>query len=268
MRYILFFIAVIWSSINMASPEKILVTELSDDAFILKSIGYGTNIGLFKTKNGVVLLDPMPGNENLDALSNAVKDLFGDSVKYILNTHSHDDHSGGNDFFTDNGSVLLDDADNLTEIEEFLASSHSPMDKIYFHGKSNSIFVGDIYDTSWHPTFYAGGLSGFNNAIEIILKVGNEESIIVPGHGNPTRKAEMRSFKENTLDWVSRVRKLKGDGMTVGEIKDDAQIMNIFGKFNIENKNDFMPEKSFVRFIERTLAVVDKPSVIFESKQK
>lgn len=68
----------------------------------------------------------------------------------------------------------------------------------------------------------------------------------------------MRVFQKNTLDWVSRVRKLKIDGMTVIEIKNDAQIRSILDKFNVENKENFIPEKAFVRFIERTLAVVDK----------
>lgn len=188
MKYILFFIAIIYSAISMASSEKILVTELSKDAFILNSNDYGTNIGLFKTAKGIVLVDPMPGNENLDALNNTIRELLGEPVKYILNTHEHGDHSGGNAFFTEKGSMLLYDAASLTEIEEFVANSHSPKDKVFYHEKSNSIFVGDIYDTSWHPTFYAGGLSGFNNAIERVLKLGNDESTIVPGHGKPTRK--------------------------------------------------------------------------------
>lgn len=258
MKLTLFFIAVIYSTTSLANSENISVTELSKEAFILKSIDYGTNIGLFKTTKGIVLIDPMPGNENLDALNNAVKYLVGEPVNFVLNTHKHIDHSGGNAYFTEKGGVLLNDAANLTEIHEMVAESHTPEDKVFFHNESNSIFVGDIYDTSWHPTFYAGGLPGFNNAIEAILKLGNEESIIVPGHGKPTSKAELREFRKNTLDWVSRVKKLKNDGMTAIEIKNDNQIKIILEKFNVENKTDFMPEKAFIRFIERTLAVIDK----------
>lgn len=258
MKFILFFIAVIYSAIGWANSESISVTKLSEDAFILKSIDYGTNIGLLRTKEGIVLVDPMPGEENLDALNKLINNLVGESVKFILNTHEHSDHSGGNDYFIRNGGLLLYDTANLTGIKDSVAISHSPMDKVFFHKKSNSIFVGDIYDTSWHPTFYAGGVTGFSNAIEGILKLGNDESLIVPGHGKPTGKAELRLFKQNTLNWVVRVRKLKDDGMTVNEIKNDTQIKVILGKFNVENKADFVPEKALVRFIERTLAVIDK----------
>lgn len=258
MKFILFFIAVLYSTIGLASSKNISVTKLSEDAFILKSVDYGTNIGLLRTKEGIVLVDPMPGEENLNALNELINNLVGESVKFILNTHEHSDHSGGNDYFIRKGSLLIYDAANLTELEDLVAKSHSPMDKVFFHKKSNSIFVGDIYDTSWHPTFYAGGVAGFSNAIEGILKLGNDESLIVPGHGKPTGKAELRLFRQNTLDWVARVRKLKNDGLTANEIKNDTQIKVILRKFNVENKADFVPEKALVRFIERTLAVIEK----------
>lgn len=257
MKFILFFIAVIYSTIGLASSESISVTKLSEEAFILKSIDYGTNIGLFKTTEGIVLVDPMPGVENLDALNELINNLVGESARFILNTHEHSDHSGGNAFFIEKGGMLLDDAADFTEFHGLVSNSHTPEDKVFFHKKSNSIFVGDIYDTSWHPTFYAGGLSGFNSAIEEILKLGNDESIIVPGHGKPTGKAELLVFRENTLEWVSRVKKLKNDGMTAIEIKNDAQIKIILGRFNVESKTDFIPEKALVRFIERTLAVIE-----------
>lgn len=258
MKFALFFIAVIYSTMSLANSGGISVVELSKEAFILKSVSYGTNIGLLKTSKGVVLIDPMPGAENMDSLNNAIKILVGESVKFIINTHEHSDHSGGNIFFIQRGAVLLADTAKFTEIQGMAVSSHTLEDKIFFHEKSNSIFVGDIYDTSWHPTFYAGGLSGLKNAIEAILKLGDDQSTIIPGHGKPTGKAEMRAFLKNTLDWVSRVRKLKSDGMTAIEIRNDAQIINIMEKFNVENKADFVPEKAFVRFIERTLAMIEK----------
>jgi len=231
---------------------------LSEDAFILNAIGYGTNIGLFKTTDGIVLLDPMPGEKNLDALQAQIQNLAGGSARFILNTHAHGDHSGGNDYFIGKGGLLVTDTAPLTELEDLAAKSHSAIDKVFFHKKSNSIWVGDIYDTSWHPTFYAGGVSGFSKAIAVMLKLGNDQSIIVPGHGKPTGKTELQWFKNNTLAWVARVKKLKGDGKSAIEIKDDGQIKIILAKFNVENKADFVPEEAFVRFIERTLAVIEK----------
>nr|WP_315481859.1 MBL fold metallo-hydrolase [uncultured Undibacterium sp.] len=260
MKFVLFFLGIFYSSMSLAKFEKILVTQLSSDAYVLKSVDYGTNIGLFKTTKGVVLLDPMPGKENLDALSDVVRNLVGKPVSFILNTHEHDDHTGGNAYFVQSGAVLIKDLASFTEINAASAKSHTPEDKVFFHKESNSIFVGDIYDSSWHPTFYAGGVSGFNNAIESILKLGDDQSIVVPGHGKPTSKAKLRVFWRSTLEWVSKVKKLKDDGKTAQEMKDDAELKAILEKFNVENRAPFIPEKALVRFIERTFALIEKSS--------
>ncbi len=257
MRLALFLIAALHASFAAATTGDIVVTELSAQAYVLKSVRYGTNIGLLKTANGVVLVDPMPGAENLEALRNAVEDLVGGPANFILNTHAHEDHTGGNAYFAGEGSALLADASLFPEIQQMTATSHTREDTVYFHKASNSIFVGDIYDTSWHPTFYAGGIAGFDRAIEAILALGDEQSIIVPGHGQPTGKAELRAFRANTLAWIARVRQLKDDGMGAVEIRKDAQINRIMQGFNRKDKVDFVPEQAFVRFIERTLAVIE-----------
>lgn len=75
------------------------MTELSKDVFVLSAIDDGTNIGLFKTTQGIVFLDPMPRNESLDALNHLVKHLAGERIKFIFNTHDYDDHSDGNTQF-------------------------------------------------------------------------------------------------------------------------------------------------------------------------
>lgn len=244
-------------SFNASSSKNILAAALSGEAFILKS-NYGTNIGLFRTSKGVILIDPMPGRDNLNDLNSSVKSLIGESARFILNTHEHDDHSGGNAYFIEKGAMLLDNTSSLPEFQQITAKSHTNEDRVFFHKESNSIFVGDIYDTYWHPTFYAGGPSGFDNAIEAILKLGNDGSIIVPGHGKPTSKAELREFRRSTLDWVSRVKELKNNGMTASDIKNDSQILIILDRFNAERRVDFIPENVLVRFIERTLVVIER----------
>jgi len=152
----------------------------------------------------------------------------------------------------------MKDTVQLSEIVHIAVKSHSALDHIFYHQPSNSIFVGDIYDSSWHPTFYAGGIRGFRHAIDAALKLGNEDSLIVPGHGKPTGKAELRLYQQHTLDWVARVRQLKNDGITLHDMKNDGQLQAILVKFNQAHKADFIPEKALVRFIERTVAVIEQ----------
>lgn len=243
--------------ITLANPSEIAVSKLSDSAYMLKAASYNTNIGAISTQQGLVLIDPMPGNDNIAELNRVINDLFKPTSVFILNTHNHDDHTGGNSFFVSNGAVVLTAAEALKGIKLATVKSHSGADQIIFHQSSNSIFVGDIYDTSWHPTFYAGGVSGFTNAIDTILGMADDNTLIIPGHGKPTGKAALQQFKANTLQWVAQVKELKQQGKTVQQIMADKRIKTLLLNFNVENNNEFIPEKAFERFIERTLTVIE-----------
>jgi cyclase len=257
MKAVLFLMACLYPFLGLATTAKIVVTKLLDEAYVLKDVSYGTNIGVFKTSKGVVLIDPMPGKDNLEALSEAIKAIYDYPPVYLLNTHQHDDHSGGNDYFVHVGAKLLNSTMDLTEIRTVEVKSHSAVDKVFFHSKSNTIFVGDIYDTHWHPTFYAGGVAGFVGAVDAILELGDEHSLIIPGHGKPTSKMELKVFRQNTLDWVSKVKALKESGMVLSELQHNKQLKSIFQRFNVEKRAVFVPEKAFIRFVERTLTVID-----------
>lgn len=257
MKTILFFIVLIYPLLSFANTADISVTKRSVDAYILTP-AYATNIGLFNTAKGVVLIDPMPGENQLEALSAQVKSIFGKQVTYILNTHDHSDHSGGNAYFIAAGAELVSSADALAEIDMLTVKSHTANDAIFWHKPSNTIFVGDIYTTNWHPTFYAGGVAGFVAAVDAILNLGDENSLIVPGHGEPSDKQQLRLFRQNTLQWVAQVKVLSEQGLTVSEIKDNAEIQRILSKFSPENKTDSIPPPAIERFIERTLTVIEK----------
>lgn len=244
----------------------IIVTPLpglaADQAFVLTVPAYGTNIGVCSSPQGVVLIDPMPGQPLLPALDKQVRQLTGAPVSIILNTHAHDDHSGGNRYFMQQGAKLLTDASQLSGQQSgFIMQvfrSHSQADQVFYHQPSNSIFVGDIYDASWHPTFYAGGLRGLQQAIDAIMQLGDANSLIVPGHGKPGNKTQLLAFKTNTTDWVERVRTLKTAGLNATQMQQDLQLRHILLRFNPQQTDNFVPEKALLRFIERTITVIDK----------
>lgn len=257
MKTIIFFIALIYPVLSVANTAEISVTKRSADAYILTP-AYATNIGLFNTAKGVVLIDPMPGENQLDTLNALANSIFAEQVSYILNTHAHSDHSGGNAYFIAAGSEFIQSAAALADFDTVTMKSHTANDAIFWHKPSNTIFVGDIYTTNWHPTFYAGGVAGFVAAVDAILNVGDEHSVIVPGHGAPGDKQQLKLFRQNTLQWVAQVKTLRQEGLTVSEIKENAKIQRILRKFNPGHKTDFIPPPAVARFIERTLTVIEK----------
>uniref|UniRef100_Q0HVG8 beta-lactamase n=1 Tax=Shewanella sp. (strain MR-7) TaxID=60481 RepID=Q0HVG8_SHESR len=247
-----------------ANADTITIEKVSDQLLLLKGVDYGTNIGVLSTSEGLVFIDPMPGDEHLDTLSRTIQSLYGKPVKFILNTHEHTDHTGGNQYFIQQGASLAP-TQSLASAQSFMAeivtiqvSSHSAADRIYFHPQSNSLFVGDIVDNSWHPTFYAGGIRGFNAAINHNLRLGDEDSLILPGHGKPSNKASLRSFQQNTNDWVHLIETQLDAGKSVDDIIQQPQVAPLIARFNQEGKSPVLPPKALRRFIERTISVIEK----------
>ena len=251
--------------------EQFEVNKYSDANFVLVGKNYGTNVGVILGDKGLLLIDPMPGESSLDNLHVLIKDISNTPILYVVNTHNHEDHTGGNEYFNNNGATILDQNSTLLKsdsddkkpllsksfgLEIIQVKSHTNQDDLYFHSESNVLFVGDVFDNSWHPTFYAGGIYGFTDTIGKILATGDENTLIVPGHGSPANKEVVNAFYDNTLVWLGRVSELHKDKVSVEEMMKDNQINEILQRFNTEKSEEFIPQKAFRRFIERTVSIV------------
>ncbi|MCJ8341020.1 MAG: MBL fold metallo-hydrolase [Pseudomonadales bacterium] len=87
-----------------AADPKITAEQVKDNIYMLQ--GGGGNVGLFIGKDGTFLIDdkfaPMSA-----AILAQIKKLGGDTPKYLLNTHFHGDHTGGNQNFGQQGAIII-----------------------------------------------------------------------------------------------------------------------------------------------------------------
>ncbi|MAD77675.1 MAG: MBL fold metallo-hydrolase [Rheinheimera sp.] len=252
---LLFAATYLYSPQTLAASENKLINKLSDQAYVLRFSNSWTNIGLINTDQGVVLIDPAAGSANLEQLRQFVADTFPHATCFVLNTHGHPDHTSGNDYFQSKGCALIDNVDNFDELQALRFSSHTSNDQVFYHKQSNSIFVGDIYETRGKaiPSFWSGGLAGFNLAVAGIEALGDSSAVVIPGHGEPASKEELALFRKNTAAWVARVKALNDDNMAASDISKDEQIRSIYENFNVNNVQPYVAEQALIRFIERTL---------------
>jgi len=83
-------------------------TELAPGLYMLEGVGgfTGGNLGLLTGKDGVVLIDD--GLPPLTAkLLAAIGELTEDPVEFLINTHVHGDHIGGNEAFAKKGATIV-----------------------------------------------------------------------------------------------------------------------------------------------------------------
>lgn len=88
------------------SKVQIKVTKVSGSVYMLE--GAGGNIGASVGEDGIVVVDDQyaPLAEKIQA---ALKGVTDKPVRFIINTHYHGDHTGGNAFFQKQAPVIAHD---------------------------------------------------------------------------------------------------------------------------------------------------------------
>src|ERR1700687_5347604 len=85
-----------------APPAKLTLSKVKDDLYMIE--GDGGNVAVYVTSEGVILVDDKYDQDH-DAIVTQVKSVTDQPVKYILSTHYHADHSGGNAKFLSSAEI-------------------------------------------------------------------------------------------------------------------------------------------------------------------
>jgi len=148
----------------------------------IPTVGYDNNftyiIGDEKTKAAAVI-DPAGLNEKVEKEA----ENKGLKIKYIINTHSHEDHTIGNNFFLKRGARLIDEDFSLGKIKITMIRTpgHSTDSKCIL--AENKLFTGD--------TLFVGGIGAVHfeggsekemrKSIGKLMKL-KEDIEVWPGH--------------------------------------------------------------------------------------
>ena len=91
---VVFIVQASWSVYTQtAKPPGPLRTErVKGDLYMVS--GEGGNVALYTTSEGVVLVDDMFDRNHADILAQ-IKSVTNQPLRYVINTHQHDDHAGG-----------------------------------------------------------------------------------------------------------------------------------------------------------------------------
>ena len=80
--------------------------KLTDDAYVL--YGRGGNIGFAVTDEGVVVIDDQFA-DLAPGIAEQIKTVTPRPVRFLINTHHHGDHTGGNGFFIKMTTIIAHD---------------------------------------------------------------------------------------------------------------------------------------------------------------
>src|SRR5215831_15466680 len=77
---------------NQKAPGPLRIDKVKDDLYMIS--GEGGNVAVYVTNDGVLLVDDMFDRNHADILAQ-VKTVTDKPIRYVVNTHQHDDHAGG-----------------------------------------------------------------------------------------------------------------------------------------------------------------------------
>lgn len=107
MKALKIIIALFFITLNIQGQKKeikILSEKLTEQVYMLK--GSGGNIGLFVGNDAVFMIDDQFAPLTPKILS-AIKKITNKSVTYLINTHWHGDHTGGNENMEKEGALIV-----------------------------------------------------------------------------------------------------------------------------------------------------------------
>jgi len=210
------------------------------------------NLGSIVTEDFVVMIDD--GQQGTaTAMVDHLSDLVGRPVDFIVNTHYHGDHTGANAMFADSGTVvfahhnirkrLLEKPESaggdggipvvtfgdgvVFHLNDIMAKiihvpdAHTDGDSFVVAKGVNVIFAGDLQFAGVFPFIDlngGGSVAGFIAAQQKIAAMADDETIIIPGHGNdPSNLAQLKADTAMLIDGYARVKALVGEGMSEEE---------------------------------------------------
>jgi len=100
-------------------PKPLHTVEVKNNLYMIMGEGGNGNVAAYVTVEGVVLVDDM-FDRNHDDILKQVASITNQPIRYVLNTHQHDDHAGGNFRMKDMALIIAHDNvyANLSNIKE------------------------------------------------------------------------------------------------------------------------------------------------------
>lgn len=229
-------------------------TEIVPGIFMVEAEGGfgGGNMAVLVGDGHVAMIDDGLPPLAEDLLTH-VTETAGGPIDFLVNTHVHGDHAGGNAHFAEAGTVvfahdnirkrLLEDSSgaggpgglpvvtfgngvtfHLGNIEarvKHMPMAHTDGDAAIFFPGANVIHTGDILFHGIFPFIdldSGGTVEGYIDAQKMILSMANDDTKIIPGHGPLTDKAGMEGDIEMLVDGLALVKALVDQGMSEEEV--------------------------------------------------
>lgn len=238
------------------SKVEIKVKKVSGNVYLLE--GSGGNIGVSVGADGILIVDDQFA-PLADKIRAALKTLGEGKLKFILNTHWHGDHTGGNAVFGPEAPIVAQ-----TNVRKRLAEGmnipdravkpapkealpvitfdqsvsihfngeeirvihfphgHTDGDAVIFFTGSNVVHMGDDFFNGMFPFIdldSGGDVDGYVKNVGEVIAKLPADVKIIPGHGSLASVDDLKGFHRMLRETTDVVRRKMAVGKTLDQIK-------------------------------------------------
>jgi glyoxylase-like metal-dependent hydrolase (beta-lactamase superfamily II) len=121
----------------------IKTTKITNSVYMLE--GSGGNIGVLIGNDGVILVDDQFGPLS-EKIKNAIKAISDKPIRFVINTHYHGDHVGGNVNFGGEGAIIVahENVRKRLSTDQFLATSKVEQKATAYEGLPKITFTESV----------------------------------------------------------------------------------------------------------------------------
>ena len=251
-RCILRFLAIIFvltGTRMWAAPE---VKQTGPDLYAYISDNDSSSNSTFLVgSNGILVVDTGLDATEGGKLLHAIRRVSDLPVQYIVNTHYHPDHQGGNSTVGPSAIVISTDwtrertlavmqsapanrslfrpaavtfqlkltvhLDPYTAEIYFPGKAHTSGDALVYFPDQRTIAMGDLFLNRSSPAMDDGSAQNWIKALDAVL--AKRLDAVVPGHFELGTKVDLQRFRDYLHDLFSQVQMLSRKGATLAEVR-------------------------------------------------
>jgi cyclase len=144
--------------------------------------------------------------------------------------------------------------------------SHMGGDTVIRFEKANVIYIEDFYRNFGYPfadQANGGSIKGMLEAVDLLEKLANDQTILVPGHGTLVHKKDLLGYRAMLVDLIAKVGKLRSSGKSLK----DVEAANITAPYDASTLGDTQQSKD--RFVEELYneSTTDLPPIVNGRRQ-
>ena len=251
--------------LNQGAVDAAAIEQVKDNLYVItgsppadRALFSGGNVGVFVMERGVAVVDTkLPGWGQV--LLDRIRTVTDKPIVTIINTHTHGDHVGSNEFFPDTVDIVAhaNTKTNMEGMDSFqganakylpkqtytdqltLGSGADQMDLYYFgagHTNGDTFIVypalgvlqtGDMFpwrDAPFLDTSNGGSGVALPDSLSQVIATIEGVDTVVPGHIPVTTWASFQEFQRFTADLLDAVRTAKSTGLGVDAVVDGIDL--------------------------------------------